>query len=117
MQEITEGMKLISAERIRQITEENFTPGHDVDHAPQLTEAATSYLHDAIRQHDNPSMAPELRRRSSLWPWAPEYYKPADVVRELEKAGALIAAALDSILASRDMTAEEVWYDCRGGLV
>jgi hypothetical protein len=32
------------------------------------------------------------------WPWASRYWKPdADRVRELEKAGALIAAAIDSI--------------------
>ncbi|MGH3703011.1 MAG: hypothetical protein ACRDT9_00140 [Agromyces sp.] len=37
------------------------------------------------------------------WPWADEFWKPTgDPVRDLTKAGALIAAALDSLITTKE---------------
>jgi hypothetical protein len=46
-------------------------------------------------------MSVEVDLLRLLWPWDPKWWKPTpeDRIRELEKAGALIAAAIDSLLA------------------
>ena len=89
----TTGAERITAERRRQVEVEGWTPEHDATHAPDiLTLAAVCY-----------AMPERMRGRDilSAWPWAPAYWKPTpdDRVRELVKAGALIAAAIDLELA------------------
>lgn len=49
---------------------------------------------------------PRMRRmvaggRPLEWPWDTDYWKPKDRIRDLERAGALIAAALDVELARK----------------
>lgn len=94
------GIERIAAERTRQVEVEGWDAEHDRGHALELVKAATSYLHDVIRQYENPYQAPETRRRSRLWPWAARFWKPGTVARDLEKAGALVAAALDALSES-----------------
>jgi len=86
------GIELIAHERLRQIEEEGFDAMHDWYHMPdELATAAAIYA------------MPERRRSKryllSKWPWEIECYKPTpnDRVRELVKAGALIAAEIDRI--------------------
>jgi hypothetical protein len=82
------GVDLIREERERQITHEGYTPEHDLDHeADDFVLAAMAYL-----------LGDEAQ-----WPWTPDTFKPTQPindlhVRDLVKAGALIAAAIDRAL-------------------
>lgn len=88
------GIELITEERRRQIEEKGYTVVHDALHSPQqLADAAIAY-----------AMHPFYRRaRFNWWPWQPSAFKPggAGRVRDLTKAGALIAAAIDAELLDR----------------
>lgn len=79
------GAELISVERERQIASEGYSLDHDREHgAGQLAKAAMAYL----------TGSPDS------WPWAPESLKlSGDIARNLVKAGALIAAAIDVLSA------------------
>lgn len=79
------GAELIAAERRRQIEIEGYTPEHDAEHRTQLRKAAIAYL--------LPNRADEW------WPWDWSYWKPSgtDQIRNLVKAGALIAAEIDRL--------------------
>lgn len=110
------GADMIAAERRRQIVEERFTADHDAGHADELARAAATYaLPEAVRSNHVSAIGwrgpvPPLRAGATwqerLWPWAGQWWKPTpeDRVRELTKAGALIAAAIDSLIASRPET-------------
>jgi hypothetical protein len=94
----TDGAYAIAHERRRQITQEGYAPEHDDGHVEDLLRAASAYalLHDGTR-HVYPVGNPP-----ALWPWAREFWKPTgDPVRDLTKAGALVAAALDAELRAR----------------
>ena len=92
------GCELIAQERERQIAKEGWTPEHDAQHdMGQLVDAARCYC-GAF--HANATM-------SSAWPWDAEWWKPKDRIRNLVRAGALIAAEIDRIQgcgAGRGMT-------------
>ena len=93
----TKAIDLIAAERARQINEEGYTSEHDARHDGDLARAAACYAMPARGvwlQHA--WGAPEA------WPWERYAWKPTpdDRVRELVKAGALIAAEIDRLLAA-----------------
>jgi hypothetical protein len=83
------GAELIATERQRQLVEEEYTPERDniCNGNSQLVLAAACYALKA----------------PPLWPWSTEWYKPVpdDRVRELVKAGALIAAEIDRLLVTK----------------
>lgn len=83
-----EGLSMIGKERIRQIEQKGYSYEHDMEHLPKnFVYAAQAYL----------------TRDESLWPWESKYFKPSkNMVRNLEKAGALIAAAIDRILLDEE---------------
>lgn len=85
------GAERIAAERQRQLDVEGWDADHDRGHGDELAQAASVYAQ------------PQSGRDLTRWPWDAEWYKPTpwNRVRELEKAGALIAAAIDSLLAGR----------------
>jgi hypothetical protein len=94
------GAERISAERRRQVEVEGYDHEHDLhrghtmpDGMPPLTAAAIAYA--------TPSALRDLTNGVPVrWPWEAEAWKPThDRVRELEKAGALIAAEIDRLLA------------------
>lgn len=92
------GADLIQAERRRQIQQEGWTPEHDDEHNDfELTKAAICYLQavaglpGAGSVDDLPGEAPPG------WPWHPDWWKPSLMVRDLVKAGALIAAEIDRL--------------------
>lgn len=101
------GVRLIGAERTRQVTEEGYDAEHDRDHAEQLAHAAISYgAFAAVTVQQGYSREDALSRGGSIvpsmWPWSSHYWKPTgDPVRDLVKAGALIAAAIDALEAAR----------------
>lgn len=104
------GAERIADERHRQKCVEGYTTAHDAEHTDgALTNAASMYLNFADWQRrypDHPLTGLEflnvgdihgLGRVGDAWPWRDEDFKPADRVRNLEKAGALIAAEIDRL--------------------
>lgn len=92
------GVHLISAERERQVVEEGYTAEHDAQHNPKdLIRAGICYAEIAIQGADawhNPDGSPAP---PGDWPWHGLSWNPADTEeRNLVKAGALIAAAIDA---------------------
>jgi len=95
------GASLVAAERRRQIAEEFYTLEYDQQHKQhELVRAALCYAYagwtlaaggSARAVRTNPKIA-------VLWPWAQGLWKPDDdEVRNLAKAGALIAAEIDRL--------------------
>ena len=81
-----QGTTAITAERQRQVAVEGWTPEHDAHHSKgELARAAACYALGA--------------RPPGLWPWEDKWWKPSDTKRNLEKAGALIAAEIDRLTA------------------
>lgn len=75
------GVELVAIERARQISHEGYSLEHDQKHgAAQLAQAAQAYLTGSPK----------------TWPWEPDSFKPStDISRNLVRAGALVAAAID----------------------
>jgi len=79
-----DGVRLILIERLRQIKTEGWSPEHDDQYTKfELLMAAEAYLTGCADE----------------WPWDPEWWKPTpgDRIKELVKAGALIAAEIDRL--------------------
>ena len=107
------GVQLIAAERLRQITQEGWSAEHDSSlTGQQLAYAAMCYADPNKREVPVPEGVEEKKwpvivrngvtyavLPPSFWPaileWKPT---PDDRVRELTKAGALIAAEIDRLL-------------------
>jgi len=85
------GVSLIAAERLRQAVKENYTDTHDDGHnASELILAAICYCeHDALGLNQG--------RVPDSWPWENAAWKPKDRIRNLVRAGALIAAEIDRL--------------------
>lgn len=91
------GSQRIAAERLRQKSEEGYRAEHDKGHADELVLAAACYAIGPERLEMEQGANHPVPVR---WPWGSEYWKPGpDRIRDLEKAGALIAAAIDAYLA------------------
>ena len=93
-QKIESGVDLINAERERQIKEEGWSMEHDdiANNDEQLAQAAALYaLPECFREYEYSV--------NNLWPWDKKWWKPTpdDRIRELAKAGALIAAEIDRL--------------------
>lgn len=92
------GVKAISKERERQVKKEGWTPDHDARYrVGTLSDAAACYAiaagEIALHGRCNPP-------NPSLWPWSIKWWKPSeDPARNLEKAGALIAAEIDNSIS------------------
>ena len=93
------GVELIAEERARHSTVEGWTPAHDDKHRRrQLAKAAHSYLATHAEPDVDHPRSPALMRSCWDWPWAKKWWKPSnDPVRNLVKAGALIAAEIDRL--------------------
>ncbi len=95
------GSERIAAERQRQIAKEGYSLAHDdANDDCQLIDAAMCYLYTALGV--TPSEA-----AGQWWPdeWDINHWKPTpgDPERDLEKAGALIAAEIDRRAREREM--------------
>jgi len=92
------GSELIAEERQRQIEKEGWTPEHDDEHgACEMSMAASAYIEQTIRQENGHCHPDEDEPILSIWPWVSEDWKPSDSIRNLVKAGALIAAEIDRL--------------------
>jgi len=88
------GAAAIAAERARQIEKEGWTPEHDDEHDDeQIAMAAACYAMPGR------AMRESHPRQPYGWPWDATAWKPCpdNRVRELTKAGALIAAEIDRL--------------------
>lgn len=113
------GAELITAERQRQIDVEGWTPEHDDSHdGGELARAASCYAFPCFTWRDAHYKEPEN------WPWGEGWWKPIysylswggiqDVVnegnpnkidariRDLTKAGALVAAEIDRLQRAKE---------------
>ncbi len=90
----------VLAERMRQITAEGWTPSHDDSHgAHVLLLAATCYAMNACNKslYGNNGVP-------FLWPFGTRWWKPSTPRRDMQKAAALLVAAMErhDRLASKD---------------
>lgn len=89
------GVELIAQERQRQIEEEKYDIEGDKNFNPneELARSAVCYA------LPNDNKIYDYYGKPILWPWHKRYYKPCpnDRIRELVKAGALIAAEIDRL--------------------
>lgn len=85
------GAERIALERLRQIEQEGWTPEHDDSHdLGELANAAACYT---LANFDGKGVGVPM-----AWPWEDSWWKPSDdPIRNLEKAGALIAAEIDRL--------------------
>jgi hypothetical protein len=95
------GIELIAEERQRQIEVEGWTSEHDDEEIrpESLAFAAACY---AVPESGRNIYAGEnglSNVRRVLWPWSNVWWKPTpdNRIRELQKAGALIAAEIDRL--------------------
>jgi hypothetical protein len=101
------GVLRIAAERTRQVISEGYTPEHDAEHAKgELAVAAVCYATPPPQRDTRSYAVGDGSGRGSWysdipvqWPWHPGYWRPCDRIRELTKAGALIAAEIDRQIA------------------
>lgn len=94
------GAQLIARERARQVDAEGYDQAHDDAHTGGvLADAAIAYAFNAsTRMPATPTVTPW--ERDTWWPFDPAGFKPADgnPIRDLVRAGALIAAEIDRLL-------------------
>jgi hypothetical protein len=92
------GIEVIAEERQRQILVEGWTCEHDDTHtSSSMAMAAVSY---AIMAASFYRWNSQKELAELLWPpeWGKEWWKPSkDPIRNLAKAGALIAAEIDRL--------------------
>lgn len=96
------GVGLIGVERSRQMDVENWTQEHDDMHrCAELSAAACTYGLHAMRQIAAGDKV--LSITNGLWPWSLSWWKPSDdPIRNLVKAGALIAAEIDRLQRAKE---------------
>lgn len=99
------GAELIADERKRQIEVEGWSAEHDTQYKNyELVAAAMCYCQPESTRTYNRLWKSDAKPDNIMappgnWPWDKEWWKPTpdDRVRELVKAGALIAAEIDRI--------------------
>lgn len=100
------GVLAVAHERRRQIDAEGWTPEHDDEHdMAEMPCAAEHYLNYAISQINGEGQYPQA---APSWPWDASWWKPSDdPIRNLVKAGALIAAEIDRLQRAAAAASDE----------
>jgi hypothetical protein len=92
------GIELIAAERQRQLEVEDWNAQHDDCHDEgEMAQAAICYATpESDRKYHNNYLKPAYLKG---WPWEMTQWKPSpdNRIKELTKAGALIAAEIDRL--------------------
>jgi hypothetical protein len=94
------GSELIAQERKRQINNEGYNDGHDDEHfTGELALVAAYYAMSEEQRLEELSKSDDPKEPPTGFPWDNEYWKPTpdNRIRELVKAGALIAAEIDRL--------------------
>ncbi len=99
---VSHGAMLIAKERTRQVEEEGWDDAHDDDRETgSLAVAGACYALDVVAKNENVHFSWQVRYAElagELFPFDREWWKPTlDPIRELVKAGALIAAEIDRL--------------------
>ena len=100
------GVELIAAERKRQVEKEGWTQEHDASHTDMtLAVAGAAYALDIAGFYSGECDSWRqiyCANAAKVWPFDLEWFKSThdDPVRQLVKAGALIAAEIDRIKAT-----------------
>jgi hypothetical protein len=94
------GIELITEERVRQVTVEEWSAEHDFKHKrSELALAAVAYALPDNLNYEN--VCGEDFERSNFFPFHHSWFKEGEGlegrIRELSKAGALIAAEIDRL--------------------
>lgn len=103
-QNMKTGVELIAEERQRQIEVEGWTKEHDAQHKDcELAKAAICYADPNVYYHHENRVLRHRRPNWDFWPmkWDECWFKPTDRIRDLVKAGALIAAEIDRLQAQK----------------
>jgi hypothetical protein len=111
------GVGRIRTERGRQITAEGYSLAGDRQYKDgQLMRAAWSYL-EAVMHRDasTPSHAIAKAPPPIQWPWDGGHWKPKSGLKDLARAGALIAAEIDVRLADLGAFVDLVVEACVAG--
>lgn len=97
------GVDLIAQERKRQVVQEGFSRVQDLHREDILAAAALCYTrtaYDVMVVHDLKTNYIPIH--PNHWPLDYDEFKPTgDPVRDLVKAGALVAAAIDALILDR----------------
>lgn len=94
---------LLASERIRQVSEEGWTPEHDVGHdGGELAAAALCYIRHATAEDDQRARFGAQETAPHGWPWSVEWWKPTAPDRDMVKGGALLLAELERIARAAD---------------
>jgi hypothetical protein len=112
-QEFPDGADLIAQERQRQISTEGWSPTHDdrhdqgelalaaIKYASPLAVEVGYYVHHSCGCRSvgecPHTVLSDKKEWSDPWPWHRSSFKPSDRIRDLVKAGALIAAEIDRL--------------------
>ncbi|MBP3732151.1 MAG: hypothetical protein J6I84_02785 [Bacilli bacterium] len=95
------GIELIADERKRQVEVEGYTSQHDSQHnASEFIYAAIAYIEaakagvncDEMNIKDELKISRYKNEKGKIFPWGDCNFKPTTNIRDLVKAGALIAA-------------------------
>lgn len=94
------GIELIAKERKRQVEKEGWDDEHDEEHwRGELVDAAICYAYGAksiqrsLNDHET-----SVNVKINFWPWEDKWWKPSkNRIKDLVKAGALIAAEIDRL--------------------
>lgn len=97
------GIALIRAERERQRKIGHSALSDDDYRESQLVLAAMSYA-AVVANPDESAESMDKSGSTADWPWDAEYWRPsADPIRNLVKAGALIAAEIDRLQRLKEL--------------
>lgn len=94
------GVELIAAERARQVEKEGWTPEHDDQHGNEDLALAACYYALPAPLHISDGRGGYVIEPDDLFPceWSEAWMKRSgDTIRNLVKAGALIAAEIDRL--------------------
>jgi len=93
------GISIIAKERKRQIEEKGYTPEIDNRHMESLAYAAACYAIPDVARNIYAGQGGLSNVLTKLWPWEMYTFKrsPNNRIKELAKAGALIAAEIDRL--------------------
>lgn len=98
------GIELIAEERKRQIEVEKWDDEHDSEHwQGELVDAAICYaMHKRYFETNINDEMTSIKVKIDFWPWENNWWKlSSDKIKNLVKAGALIAAEIDRLQSSK----------------
>lgn len=91
------GVGMIAKERVRQVKKELWSEVHDDQHTDgEMATAAAAYCESSLRDAANDPSDHDFILEN-CWPvdWGHEWFKPKTPIKDLVRAGALIAAEID----------------------